>query len=95
MVAQRGANEVLEISPFHAEGWHKSKSYLGTTVQIRTASSVWSLGTIDLNEVGRSIIHLPGNDGPGSAHMVVLVEVKVAEPCDHCSVVVVIWQATV
>lgn len=95
MVAQRGANEVLEISPFHAEGWHKSKSYLGTTVQLRTASSVWSLGTIDLNEVGRSIIHLPGKDGPGSASMVVLVEVKVAEPSDHCSVVVVIWQATV
>lgn len=95
MVAQRGANEVLEISPFHAEGWHKSKSYLGTTVQIRTASSVWSLGTIDLNEVGRSIIHLPGREGPGSASMVVLVEVKVAEPSDHCSVVVVIWQATV
>lgn len=95
MVAQRGANEVLEISPFHAEGWHKSKSYLGTTVQLRTASSVWSLGTIDLNEVGRSVIHLPGIEGPGSASMVVLVEVKVAEPSDHCSVVVVIWQATV
>ena len=65
-------------------------------MQIQTQSSLWSLGSVDLNEVGRSVIHLPlKGSNPGDVPLVVLVEVKLAEPSDHCSVVVVIWQATI
>ena len=94
MVVQKGAREILHIDSHKAVGWHKTKAALGTTVQVRTSSSVWSLGTLDLNEVGRSIIHLPGWEGRG-VPFVISVEVKIAEPKDNCSVVIVIWRATV
>jgi hypothetical protein len=59
MVVQRGSREILEIASYQAEGWHKSRASLGTSVQIRSAQSLWSLGSVDLSEVGRSVIHLP------------------------------------
>ena len=124
MVVQKGSKEILEIAPYQAEGWHKSRASSGTSVQLRSTSSIWSLGSVDLNEVGRSVIHLPqrvvanlndaasnntneeingnvvgnGNgNGNGNRLMpfIILVEVKIAEPSEHCSLVVVIWQATI
>ena len=125
MVVQKGSKDVLEIAPYQGEGWHKSRASSGTSVQIRSASSMWSLGSIDLNEVGRSILHLPrrsaaspredasnsnvkkdmkkhGNEGKiengagnGDGPLIILVEVKIAEPTENCSLVVVIWQATI
>ena len=95
IVAQRGSKDSLRIGSYQAEGWHKSKSSLSTTVQLRCSTSYWSLGCVDLNEVGRSVIHLPRkNSAPHDPPLVVVVEVKIAEPSDHCSVVIVIWQAT-
>ena len=95
IVSQRGSKELLHISSYQAQGWHKSKSSLSTTVQLRCTSSYWSLGCVDLNEVGRSVIHLPRKNSTPTDHpLVVVVEVKIAEPSDHCSVVIVIWQAT-
>lgn len=94
-VAQRGSKELLRVASYQAQGWHKSKSSLSTTVQLRCTSSFWSLGCVDLNEVGRSVIHLPRKDRVANEPpLVVVVEVKIAEPSDHCSVVIVIWQAT-
>lgn len=96
MVVQKGAREILLIAAHKAVGWHKSKAALGTDVQVRTCSSVWSLGTLDLNEVGRSTVHLPGwETGPGSGPFVISVEVKIADPKDNCSIVIVIWKAAV
>jgi hypothetical protein len=59
MVVQRGSREILEIASYQAEGWHKARASLGTSVQIRSANSLWSMGSVDLSEVGRSVIHLP------------------------------------
>lgn len=94
----------MTVGPFKAESWHKSRSTLGTNVLIRSSSSMWSLGSVDLNEVGPSVLHLPrrgrgghghdGGDGEGEG-CVVHVEVKIAEPSEHCSVVVVVWRASV
>ena len=124
MVLQKGSKDVLEIAPYQGEGWHKSRASSGTSVQIRSASSMWSLGSVDLNEIGRSILHLPrrapasprettsnnavekdikmemqddegkilNEHGPGP--FIILVEVKIAEPTENCSLVVVIWQAS-
>jgi hypothetical protein len=49
---------------------------------------------VDLNEVGRSALYLPGGKEEREG-CVVHIEVKVAEPSEHCSVVVVIWRASV
>ena len=96
MLVQRGSKEILEIAPYQAEGWHKARASVGTSVQLRSLSTLWSLGSVDLNEVGRSALHLPHKGQTQGDHpFVVHVEVKIAEPTDHCSVVVVIWQACV
>ena len=97
MIVQRGSREILKISPYKAEGWHKSRASSSTSVQLRSASSLWSMGSIDLNEVGRSVIYLPKRNAIDRIKpFVILVEVKIADPnCEYCSVVVVIWQASI
>ena len=95
MVAQRGSQEIVEISPYQSAGWHKSKVSSGTNVQIRTSHSLWSLGSIDLNELGRRVIHLPKRDSNScDVPYVVVIEVKAAGTLDPCSVMIVVWQAT-
>lgn len=98
MLAQRGSQEIVEISPYQSQGWHKSKVSSGTSVQIRTTNTLWSLGCIDLNELGRRVIHLPRRDSnprPNACEpYVVVIEVKAAETLDPCSVMIVVWQAT-
>ena len=48
MVVQKGSKDVLEIAPYQGEGWHKSRASSGTSVQLRSASSMWSLGSIEI-----------------------------------------------
>ena len=95
MVAQRGSQDIVEISPYQSVGWHKSKVSSGTNVQMRTSHSLWSLGSIDLNELGRRVIHLPRRDSKScDVPCVVVIEVKAAGTLDPCSVMIVVWQAT-
>lgn len=58
-ISQKGSEKYSEFKPYDANGWHKLDSSLGTVVQFRIESSVWSLGAIDINEVGASILFLP------------------------------------
>jgi hypothetical protein len=69
----------------------------GTIVQVRCRSSFWSLGSVDLNEIGTSMIHLPRKDDSpeGEKGIILHVEVKVAAPQERCSVVIVIWKSTI
>lgn len=96
MVVQRGSREIVSYRPYVAEGWHKSDINLGTSVQLRSRGSLWSLGTIDINEIGNSVLHLPTNPSSAESGGIVLhIEVKVAEPTDFCSIVVIVWRASV
>ena len=95
-------SQIVRIDSFHGESWHKSNAALGTSIQIRCKSSLWSLGSVDINEIGSSVLHLArrsssssGGDGGDNRAIVVHVEVKLAEPSENCSVVVVVWQASV
>jgi hypothetical protein len=95
-VAQMGSRESLKIEAYRSSSWHKSHAALGTSIQVRCGSSMWSLGAVDINEVGTSVLHLANRRGvAGDRPIVVHVEVKVAEPSDNCSVIVLIWQASI
>lgn len=63
---------------------------------IRSKSSFWSLGTIDLSEIGSSTLHLPRKDdsADGSKVIILHVEVKVARPEEMCGVVVLVWKSS-
>ena len=71
------------IPPNTTHPWHKSDQYSGTKVQFRSASSEWSCGCVDVNELGTSVLLLPqrgwfrgsANRGAVTAH----VEVRGSE----------------
>ena len=98
MILQRGTKDIMTILPYHAEGWHKAHAALGTDVRIRSSSTFWSLGAVDINEIGSSTLYLPkkgisrnDNEKAVIAH----IEVKVAEPNENCSIVIIISKATI
>eukprot|EP01041_Mallomonas_annulata_P001683 gene1683-3255_t len=97
-IRQQGTQETLFIEPFHAEGWHKADAMKGSMVQIRCQSSMWSFGAVDVNEVGSTVLLLPGADRTTFASQrlsVAHIEVKLAERTENCAVLVVIWRGSV
>lgn len=56
---QKSSKSMCEYQPYSPSAWHKLDSIRGTSVHIRTQSTIWSLGSIDLNELGTSVIHIP------------------------------------
>ena len=57
--SQKNSKSICEFQPYTPNAWHKLDSIRGTHVHIRTHSTIWSLGCIDLNELGTSVIHIP------------------------------------
>ena len=47
-------------------GWHRHDLSRGTAVQLRCDSSAWSLGTVDLNEIGTTVLLVPKKRTPPS-----------------------------
>ena len=45
-------------------GWHRVDASKGTCVQIRCDSSAWSIGTVDLHEVGTTLLLVPQKRSP-------------------------------
>jgi hypothetical protein len=55
----RGFLPPILIPPYDTCPWHKADHSEGTRVQLRSASSEWSYGCIDVNELGTSVLLLP------------------------------------
>lgn len=98
LVAQRGSEKYLAFQPYQPDGWHKLSGELGTDVKIRLLSTLWSLGAIDVNEVGSSVLYVPRKSSAATGSRkaergaVLHVEVKLAEQHENCSLVVIVWQ---
>lgn len=121
IVAQRGlpaANKGFVIKPYHVEPWHKQDGALGNVLHFRTQSTAWSLGAVDINEGGSSVLHLPHRsammkklpsniDSLNSSRpqadekaiakvpFIIHVDVKEADYSENCSVVIIVWKASV
>jgi hypothetical protein len=108
-VRQVNTDVDLAIKPFNSESWHKTSAMQEPKVHIRCESSQWSLGTITTHQIGSYVLLLPANPSSGSvaqsATMVSLsrkpgnpvflnVEVKVAEPGENASIVIVVWESS-
>jgi hypothetical protein len=115
-ICQKGCDKHLVFFPYQIEGWHKildtadvenqslKSSYAHTTTEIkfRTSSTLWSLGCVDINDIGSSVLYIPYTDNTvtishngGNRGIVLHIEVKLAKPEDHCSIAVMIWQETI
>lgn len=97
MLLQKGSKEIMTVLPYHAEGWHKAHAALGTAIRIRSESTFWSLGAVDINEIGSSILHLPKRNSTRNDDNAIIahIEVKVADPNENCSIVIIISKATI
>lgn len=98
LVSQKGSNKYIECQPYSPEGWHIVDNHFGTEVKLRTPQTLWSLGSINLNEIGTSMLYIPlseYSENSGSRGVVLHVEVKLAAPTDHCSIIILIWRENV
>ena len=95
---QQDTQQELIVQPFESACWHKADYKKSTKLHLRSESSQWSYGCIDVNEVGSSVFLLPSKDwfvGSSNHNAVVAqVEVKLAEAQERCSVVIVVWKAS-
>ena len=95
---QQFTQQTLIVEPFKHACWHKADYKKSTKLHLRSESSQWSHGCIDVNEVGSSVFLLPSKDwfvGSSNHNAVVAqVEVKLAEAHERCSVVIVVWKAS-
>jgi hypothetical protein len=90
--------DACKISPFHTEPFHGNIHTSDTTsVNFKCESSEWSLGCVNISEVGSSVLYLPSdlkNLKEQKNGVVIHVEVKLAEAHENCSLVVVVWKAS-
>jgi hypothetical protein len=92
-----------------SQPWHRPSAILGTAVRLRTASSMASIGSVDLNEIGTTLLVLPiqlqptegGSSSSSSSssrrttQIVAHIEVKLAEDSDLSYMNIVVWQSIV
>ena len=100
----KNSNSILTILPYHAEPYHSSiNAAYATLLLFSSQSTYWSLGAVDINEMGSSELLLPKQRNDQfyaddtcdniEDHIVVHVEVKLAEKNENCSVVIIVWQS--
>jgi hypothetical protein len=97
LVSQKLSEKFCDYKPYLPSGWHKLDKNLSTCVQLRTQSTLWSLGSVDLNEIGSSLLYIPlrNQDTTSANGIVVHIEVKLAQKSDNCSIAVIIWRESV
>lgn len=89
--------DLLSVDPQCSSAWIKSLDARDMRVRLRTGSTQWSCGCVDLAGVGTTVLILPrmistnttAGDSGGLA--VVHVEVKLSDASDHSYVSIVIW----
>jgi hypothetical protein len=86
-----GSVETLNVPAMASSPWHRMDASAGTSLHIRSDFSDWSLGSIDINEIGSYVLVLPAKEN--RAPVVVHVEVKFSDPSDLSYVTMVIWRA--
>lgn len=88
-----------------SQPWHRPATIPGTAIRLRTASSMASIGSVDLNEIGTTLLVLPIQLQPTSSsssssnrrttQIVAHIEVKLAEDSDLSYMNIVVWQSIV
>ena len=104
-VVQRGGRiqDAVVIPPYQAIPYHSSvHASLTTSLMFRTQSSIWSFGSVDISEIGSTVLYLPSNSAQSQASAapsiqptVVTIDVKLAEVYEKCSIVVAIGKASI
>eukprot|EP01041_Mallomonas_annulata_P004154 gene4154-8257_t len=92
---------VCSVDTWQCQSWHKKDVKKGTALQFRSGNANWSLGAVDINEVGSSVLLLPtrGLTSEQSDYavppIVLHLEVKEAEPEESCYMMIVVWRSSI
>jgi hypothetical protein len=78
--------------------WHSPGTSVDFNVYLRIESCDWSLGTLNINEIGTTTLILP-NSGPAdpnsNSFRVINAEVRFSEPDDPSYITIVIWESSI
>jgi hypothetical protein len=81
-----------------AQTWHRPVTQPGTALRLRSTSTAASVGCVDINEIGASLLLMPRHDADTKEHssfVAAHVEVKFSEPNEASYITVVIWRAEI
>ena len=56
---ENSVESLVTIRPYDTRGWHMRDDSKGTAVRFRLHSSGWSLGMVDVNDIGSTDLLLP------------------------------------
>jgi antitoxin component of MazEF toxin-antitoxin module len=91
-------DRITFVEPFNTTVWHKTNIAKDCKLQLRSMSSLWSFGSVNINEIGSSVFVLPPSEWfeetTNQNAVVIHVEVKLAERYENCGIVVVIWRSS-
>ena len=82
-----------------SQSWHKAQGSNGTRVRIKAANTDWSLGLVDLNEIGTTVLVLPRKQvtnttsGDSGGLIIAHIEVKLSEAVEHSYLTIIVWSA--
>ena len=94
--------ESVSVKSRGSVGLSKLNSHKSTVMRLRCESTAWSVGTVDINEIGTTLLILPRSSSSsgtvesdyGSNLMIAHVEVKFSDPSDNSYMRIIIWQSS-
>ena len=89
-----GNDDLFSIDPKSCLGLHKLNSNRTTSMKFRSQSSTWSVGAVDINEIGSTILILPREKDDGNL-IVAHIEVKLSPPDVNSYITVIVWQSII
>jgi hypothetical protein len=90
-IKQQDSGFYTSVRPFSFQPWYPEESLTSEHIQIKIEGFEWSLGSIDINELGTT--ELLVNDANNN-FKVIHVEVKLASSDEDCYISVIIWEST-
>eukprot|EP01038_Epipyxis_sp_PR26KG_P008440 gene8440-11417_t len=103
-------NETLELQTYDADYatkqnfiipskslkfWYEFDACSSTSVRIKSNDTDWSLGVIDINDIGSSVMVLPKQYSYGHDLNIINIEVKFSDITEDSYITVIIWKAEV
>lgn len=98
VLRQKDSMQEQRFMPRQTTAWHSPGSSVESNILVRSEGTDWSIGTININEIGTTSLVLPnlGESNPnGNNFRVINCEVRFSEPDDPSYITVVIWESSI
>lgn len=88
-------NAVQEIAPKTTVPFHGSSSRRETEIFFKVEGSDWTLGAIDMNEIGTSVLLAVNASDSTSPHVFLNVDVRFSSAEENSYITVVVWESKI